>query len=81
MQLSKLSACITLLLVVTGCGLLKENTVLEMENGKYKNTTNGKTQKVWVQFEDSIVRFYPLPQKTSPTFFSFTELSDDRSVF
>jgi len=69
-----------LLLSVTGCGLLKENAINEMENGRYKNTTTGKTQKVWAQFEDTIVRLYAVrnkneSKKNSPELFSFTEVS------
>lgn len=86
MQLSKLSTYVILLFAVTGCGLLKENTVLEMETGRYKNTTNGKTQKVWAQFEDTIIRLYLLQnkneaEKSNPQLFSFTEVSGPGSAF
>ena len=66
MQILKLSVYLLLLFLATGCGLLKENTAYEMENGRYKNTTTGKNQKVWAQFEDTIVRLYAVRNKNSP---------------
>ena len=80
MQLLKLSVYLLLLFIVTGCGLLKENGIYEMKNGRFKNTTTGMKQKVWVQFEDTVIRLYPLQnknesKKNSMKLFSFTEVS------
>lgn len=74
-----------LLLPVTGCGLLKENGTYQLDNGKYKHSDTGKTQKVWVSFEDSIVRLYPLNnntevKKSRQQVFSFNEVSEIGSV-
>lgn len=85
MQQLKLPVYLLLLLLLTACSMLKENTVYEMDNGPYKNKTNGLTQKVWVQFEDTIIRLYTLQQnvakKNSLQFFSFNEISDKNAVF
>ena len=63
MQLFKLSVYLLLLCLLTGCGMLKENTIYEMENGRYKTPSTGKMQKVWAQFDDTVVRLYPLQNK------------------
>ena len=86
MQLLKLSVYLLLLFMITGCGLLKDNAIYEMKNGRFKNTTTGMKQKVWVQFEDTVIRLYPLQnknesKKNSPQFFSFTEVSDPGSPY
>jgi hypothetical protein len=67
--------------ILAGCGLLKENGTYELDNGRYKQSAAGKTQKVWVSFEDSVVRLYPLNnnnevKKSRPQTFSFNEVSE-----
>jgi hypothetical protein len=74
-----------LLLSVTGCGLLKENGPYQLDHGKYEHPATGKTEKVWVSFEDSIVWLYPLNnsnevKKSSPQVFFFNEVSEVGSV-
>lgn len=86
MQLLKLSVYLLLLFMVTGCGLLRENTIYELENGRYKNTTTGMKQKVWAKFEDTVIRLCPLQnknesKKNSPKLFSFTEVSAPGSPY
>lgn len=86
MQQLKLSVYLLLFLLATGCSLLRENTIYELENGRYTNTTTGKAQKVWIQFEDSIIRLYPLQNKNqlnknSPDLFSFTQVSTPGLAF
>jgi hypothetical protein len=55
-----------MLILVTGCNILKKNSGIELENGLYRTKSSQTTQKVYVIFEDSIVNLYSLNKNTSP---------------
>lgn len=75
MRFVSLILCIYLLMTLMGCGLLKENGTYELDNGRYKQSVAGKTQKIWVSFEDSIIRLSPLDKKSSQQVFPFNNVS------
>lgn len=62
------------------CRLLKENGTYELENGRYKQSGENISRKVWVRFEDTTLHLYPLhnsiANKEGMTLFSFSEISD-----
>lgn len=65
-----------LLFGISGCSILKENSFLEQENGKYKVSQNNTKQKSWIQFEDTIIRVSPLQSDADKFIFRFNEISD-----
>ena len=75
MRFVSLVLCMYFFQTLVGCGLLKENGTYELDNGRYKQSVAGRTQKIWVSFEDSIVRLYPLDKKNSQRVFPFSNVS------
>lgn len=59
--------------------MTKENSVYEIENGKFKQHVDNKAQKVWVQFEDTVVRIRPVNKNESRIFY-FREVADSASL-
>jgi len=52
---------------ITGCNTLKKGISYPLENGRYKNISTGKSP-VFVIFEDSLIRLFPLSKKENSFF-------------
>lgn len=66
--------------IFSGCNMLKEGTVYELNNGKYRSTITGKPKDFWVRFNDTAIVLYPYQNKKevnkiTPFHYSFNEAS------
>ena len=52
---------------ITGCNTLKKSISYPLENGRYKNISNDKSQ-VFVIFEDSLIKLFSLSKKKNSFF-------------
>lgn len=78
MKLLKPYAYLFIALLAMGCSMLRENTNYEMVSGQYKSKVKGKSEKFWVQLNDTLVQLYTYQNKkhvnkSNPFIFSFNE--------